>query len=342
MLFPRPDRPGASAREPVTALTANAFFPFHHLNAYEDAEGKVVVDTVGWNEVDFDINRFITTPEYYQGGCRPQYLRVKVDPMNPDPRARQAAECTPMLLQRTVEFPMVSPAATGKRHRFAYFTADQVGHDYLWGPAQVLIKVSLPEDPVAASAAASGPSPSPPDPAGAGASSSANNIVTGTERLLRTRRDASPTRQPARAAAPAPAAAAAPQVVLRAENGTLLYSASSATNQGMLSAMPGLRVEEWGPGPRSFCGEAMLVPKPGSVEEDDAWLIVGVHNAETLQADICILDAARLSEGPVATIHLPHHLPASLHGSFSPVYLGPNSEDSSVPSWKAPKKYRQL
>ena len=28
----------------------------------------MVIDAVGWSDVDFDINRFITTPEYYQVG----------------------------------------------------------------------------------------------------------------------------------------------------------------------------------------------------------------------------------------------------------------------------------
>ena len=54
------------------------------------------------------------------------------------------------------------------------------------------------------------------------------------------------------------------------------------------------QIDFWSPGPRSFCGEPMLVPKPGGgTREDDAWIIVGVHNADTLKADIVIFDAAR-------------------------------------------------
>ncbi len=63
MMYPRPDRPGASGRRPVTALAPVAFFPFHHINAYEEEEdGELVIDTVGWSDVDFDMTKFITSP----------------------------------------------------------------------------------------------------------------------------------------------------------------------------------------------------------------------------------------------------------------------------------------
>ncbi len=35
------------------------------------------------------------------------------------------------------------------------------------------------------------------------------------------------------------------------------------------------------------------MPRPGGTEEDDGWVIAGVHNAATLRADIVILDAKR-------------------------------------------------
>lgn len=256
MLFPRPGRPGAAARRPLAVPLGRAFFPFHNINAYEEpGSSRVVVDTVGWNDVDFDINRFITTPEYYQGGCRPEYLRVVLDTEGQG----GAVSVQPMLQQRTVEFPMINPDVTGRPHRYAYFTADTVGHDFLWGPAQALIQVQLPD----------------PDADGEGAGQ-------------------------------------------------------------------GVSVQQWLPGPRSYCGESMIVPRPNAKHELDAWVIVGVHNAETLQADIVILDAERLSEGPVATLHLPHHLPASLHGSFSSEYLGPDPADGSVPAWREPNSLRAL
>jgi all-trans-8'-apo-beta-carotenal 15,15'-oxygenase len=115
----------------------------------------------------------------------------------------------------------------------------------------------------------------------------------------------------------------------------------------MSSDVPGVVVDEWSPGPRSFCGEAMVVPKgagasDGTGSEDDAWVLVGVHNAESGTADIAILDGGRLSAGPVAVIHLPHHLPASFHGSFTHEYLGPDPGDASVPVWAPPTTYRAM
>ena len=70
MLFPRPGRPGAGSRRPVVALAPVAFFPFHHVNAYERPDGQLVIDTVGWNEVDFEMSKFITSPVSRGGGDR--------------------------------------------------------------------------------------------------------------------------------------------------------------------------------------------------------------------------------------------------------------------------------
>ena len=81
----------------------------------------------------------------------------------------------------------------------------------------------------------------------------------------------------------------------------------------------------------------LLPPSPSPLTLDGLPLV-----PSSAQADIVILDAARIADGPVATIHLPHHLPASLHGSFSPEYLGPDPEDASVPRWKEPNQLRPL
>ena len=77
MLFPRPGHPGSETRKPVVAHAPVAFFPFHHVNAYEEealpvghrngqgatvASTRVVIDTVGWDEVDFEMEKFITEP----------------------------------------------------------------------------------------------------------------------------------------------------------------------------------------------------------------------------------------------------------------------------------------
>ncbi|KAG2446058.1 hypothetical protein HXX76_000660 [Chlamydomonas incerta] len=99
-------------------------------------------------------------------------------------------------------------------------------------------------------------------------------------------------------------------------------------------AAPGVAVDEWFLGDRTFPGEPMFVPRPGSDVEGDGWLIVGVHNADTEKGDVHIFDAQSLASGPLATIHLPHRLPVSLHGAWHGEYTGPDPHDPTVPRWQ--------
>jgi all-trans-8'-apo-beta-carotenal 15,15'-oxygenase len=69
-------------------------------------------------------------------------------------------------------------------------------------------------------------------------------------------------------------------------------------------------------------------------------VLVAVHDASMGKGDLAILDAKDLSAGPVATIHLPHLLPAGLHGSFSPeVY---HEGGPGVPKWVEPTPIKQI
>jgi len=69
-------------------------------------------------------------------------------------------------------------------------------------------------------------------------------------------------------------------------------------------------------------------------------MLTVVHNGASGKADLVILDARCLSAGPVATIHLPHFLPAGLHGSWSSQVFGAASE--GAPKWKEPLAWRQM
>ena len=71
-------------------------------------------------------------------------------------------------------------------------------------------------------------------------------------------------------------------------------------------------------GPYCTTQEPLFVPRPGSTGERDGWLIAYVHDAERLATDVVILDAARLPEGPVCTLHLPHNEALTFHGSWIP------------------------
>ena len=74
--------------------------------------------------------------------------------------------------------------------------------------------------------------------------------------------------------------------------------------------------------PRGFAGEPLFVPFPNGVNEDDGWLLMLMYDAAKHRSDVVILDARDLSQKPLAILHLKHHIPYGLHGSFTPNYFG--------------------
>ncbi len=73
----------------------------------------------------------------------------------------------------------------------------------------------------------------------------------------------------------------------------------------------------WSAAPHGFSGEPVFVPHPNGVNEDDGWLLTLVYDASYHRSDIVILDAKDLNRGPVAQLHLKHHIPYGLHGTFA-------------------------
>jgi 8'-apo-carotenoid 13,14-cleaving dioxygenase len=69
-------------------------------------------------------------------------------------------------------------------------------------------------------------------------------------------------------------------------------------------------------GPTRFFMESVFVPRQDATTEDDGWLLAYVHDAPTQTTDVVILEAADLSAGPTATIHLPHRVPFGFHGNW--------------------------
>eukprot|EP00195_Chlamydomonas_chlamydogama_P010574 CAMPEP_0202902346 /NCGR_PEP_ID=MMETSP1392-20130828/16799_1 /ASSEMBLY_ACC=CAM_ASM_000868 /TAXON_ID=225041 /ORGANISM="Chlamydomonas chlamydogama, Strain SAG 11-48b" /LENGTH=605 /DNA_ID=CAMNT_0049589095 /DNA_START=178 /DNA_END=1995 /DNA_ORIENTATION=+ len=257
MLFPRPGRPGSGQRSPRVLRTPQPFFPFHHVNAYEaDGGQRIVIDTVAWDDVTFDIHQFNVQEDYYVGGSRAEYFRLDVDLRGPGTVMQRR-----LLHNRTVEFPAMHPDWTGRPHSHAYFMADTVGHHLHWGPGQAIVKVELGHGP------------------------------------------------------------------------------GTSGRQGDEAVVA---QQMWEAGPRCFLGEPLFVPRPNSRSDDDGWILVAKHDAASMKASFVILDAQDLKKGPLATIHLPHLLPASLHGSFTPEYLGPDPRDESVPRWKQPVPVRDV
>ncbi|HEY9621239.1 MAG TPA: carotenoid oxygenase family protein [Crinalium sp.] len=107
-----------------------------------------------------------------------------------------------------------------------------------------------------------------------------------------------------------------------------LGAAHTATGNAPLQAILKMDVESgdrqlWSAAPWGYAGEPVFVPRPDARAEDDGWLLTLVFNAKTERSQLVILDARDLNRGPLAQLHLKHHVPYGLHGNFTPEYFGP-------------------
>jgi len=64
--------------------------------------------------------------------------------------------------------------------------------------------------------------------------------------------------------------------------------------------------------------EPVFVRKPGSVAEDNGWIMSYVFDSNRNLSDVVILDAQDFAGEPVATIHLPVRVPFGFHGGWAP------------------------
>jgi len=65
-------------------------------------------------------------------------------------------------------------------------------------------------------------------------------------------------------------------------------------------------------------GEPIFVPRTPDAPEGDGWLLAVVYRGAEHRSDLLVLDAERLAAGPVATLKLPHRVPAGFHGNWRP------------------------
>ncbi|MEI6064440.1 MAG: carotenoid oxygenase family protein [Pseudanabaena sp. ELA748] len=72
--------------------------------------------------------------------------------------------------------------------------------------------------------------------------------------------------------------------------------------------------------PRGFINEPIFVPRDRHTDsaEDAGWVLTLIFDATHNRSDLVILDAQNITGKPVATLHLKHHVPYGLHGSFTP------------------------
>ena len=69
-------------------------------------------------------------------------------------------------------------------------------------------------------------------------------------------------------------------------------------------------------GPGRAAGEPVFVSRPGSVAEDDGWLITLVHDLGAGTAEFVVLDAQDFGRGYVARVPLPQRVPFGFHGNW--------------------------
>jgi carotenoid cleavage dioxygenase-like enzyme len=62
--------------------------------------------------------------------------------------------------------------------------------------------------------------------------------------------------------------------------------------------------------------EPVFVPRDETAAEGDGWLLATVWRAAEGRSDLAVFDTAGLAQGPVATVRLPHRVPAGFHGNW--------------------------
>ena len=71
-------------------------------------------------------------------------------------------------------------------------------------------------------------------------------------------------------------------------------------------------------GPQHVGGEFVFVPDERSASEGEGWLMGYVVDTATGGSELRILNAQAISEGPVATVHVPRRIPPGFHGNWMP------------------------
>jgi all-trans-8'-apo-beta-carotenal 15,15'-oxygenase len=74
----------------------------------------------------------------------------------------------------------------------------------------------------------------------------------------------------------------------------------------------------WSAAPHGYVSEPIFVPRSEDSPEDEGWVLTVVYDSTKHRSDVVILDGRDLNQGPVARLHLKHHIPYGLHGSWTP------------------------
>lgn len=82
--------------------------------------------------------------------------------------------------------------------------------------------------------------------------------------------------------------------------------------------LDGGALDEYSFGTGRFGGDFQVIPRRGRSAEDDAWLLMLVHDERIDESSLLVLDAAAPSAGPVAQVHLARRVPYGVHSLWIP------------------------
>jgi carotenoid cleavage dioxygenase-like enzyme len=85
------------------------------------------------------------------------------------------------------------------------------------------------------------------------------------------------------------------------------------------------QAEAWFPGATSTVQEPVFAPRSATAPEGDGFVIALVNRLAEKRSDLVVLDAQRIDEGPIATVHVPIRLRTGLHGNWVPASEIPSS-----------------
>jgi all-trans-8'-apo-beta-carotenal 15,15'-oxygenase len=69
-------------------------------------------------------------------------------------------------------------------------------------------------------------------------------------------------------------------------------------------------------GDQTWSEEPVFIPRPGGTDESDGWVIQTTLNYRAARTELCILDARRVSDGPIAKLACLYPIPLGFHGAF--------------------------
>ncbi|WP_341524524.1 carotenoid oxygenase family protein [Nostoc sp. UHCC 0302] len=74
------------------------------------------------------------------------------------------------------------------------------------------------------------------------------------------------------------------------------------------------QIHDFGQG--RYGGEAVFVPRPNAINEDDGWLITFVYDEGSKASELVVVDAQKLTHEPVARVLIPQRVPYGFHGTW--------------------------